>query len=356
MTRSCVLCPELVRSRKKIVWGETYSYRAATPQVMAILESPGPEENFAGRPAIGTSGQEARHNLDINGITGRGVWLDNIIKCHPDNNRDPKQGEIARCTIAHLIPTITKLKPHWIITMGRYSTRFLLGDVDMEMMHGIPRSITMFGYDFVVIPTYHPTAGLHDPNQMILFQSDMKVAGDVIRGKILPRPPKDEFAGKENYSLCTGPRYLNNFVGGATEIAVDTEWARGEPWCLSVSVSPGSSIVVKHGDQPSLDALNARTNYGDTTTIIHNAAYDLPVLDKMGVRPAKVADTMVMAYLLQNEPQGLKPLAYRHCGMHMNSYSEMVAEATERMAMEYLMEVVSRQWPDPEPVLEWKGG
>ena len=351
---TCNLCPALVKSRKRICWGENHTaYMEGTPEVMVIAEAPGMEEDKAGRPLIGSSGQEARHHLNINGISSHGIWLDNCVRCHPDFNRDPSSVEINTCTKTHLIPLIKSMKPKWVICMGRISAQWLLGPISLEFNHGIPRSVRLYGVDMVVIPTYHPAAGLHDPSLMILFQCDIQVAGDVIRGKITPHPPVDEWVGRESYHEIVDPDFdLRDF----DVVAVDTEWARGNPYFLSFSVAPGESWVIRADHQAALDSLNAALNYGDTTTVIHNALYDLPVLAKMGIWPRKVADTMVMAYLLQNEPQGLKPLAFRHCGMEMSSYSEMVAPATRRLAMDYLSRVMEAEWPDPESVLEFKGG
>jgi DNA polymerase I-like protein with 3'-5' exonuclease and polymerase domains len=139
-------------------------------------------------------------------------------------------------------------------------------------------------------------------------------------------------------------------------IAVDTEWAKGAPWCLSYSEEPGTAFVVMADNTPALESLNAILSLPDTLTVIHNSLYDLPVLAQMGIHPANVADTMVMAYLLQTEPQGLKPLAFRHCGMKMNSYQDTVGPYTHRKVMEYLELVRVLDWPKPDMVLEWKDG
>lgn len=359
----CTLCPEL--AKQKVCWGELLSTAPTNQsQIMAIAEAPGVEENRSGRPLTGVSGQEGRHHLTINGIVGRGVILDNIIKCNPFGNRDPRSDEIARCTETHLIPSILTIQPKWIITMGRISTQFFLGDVNIEMVHGIPHPIEFYGLPIVIIPTYHPAAGLHNPDKMILFQVDMKVAGAVIRGDIEANPPTDLYEGKEKYELISTAQQCTDALthiptqhpGKERTIAVDTEWAEDRPWCLSFSVTPGEAWVVMADQTPSLAVLNEAVNYGDITTVIQNVLYDLPVLAEMGIRPKKVADTMVMAYLLQTEPQGLKQLAFRLVGMLMSSYKEMVGEATQVKAMKYLERVMEMEWPNPEPVLEWKKG
>jgi len=139
-------------------------------------------------------------------------------------------------------------------------------------------------------------------------------------------------------------------------IAVDTEWAQNAPWCLSYSESPGTASVVMANSKGRLSELNTILSRFDTLTVLHNSLYDLPVLAQMGVHPANIADTMVMAYLLQTEPQGLKPLAFRHCGMKMNAYKEMVGPATQKRALEYMQIVSVLDWPKPDPVLEWRAG
>ena len=139
-------------------------------------------------------------------------------------------------------------------------------------------------------------------------------------------------------------------------IAVDTEWARDKPFCLSFSSQPGTATVIRADQVQALTAFNEQLQEPETLTVLHNALYDLPVLAQMGVYPAKIADTMVMAYLLQDEPQALKQLAYRHCGMIMTDYKDMVEAKTEELALDYLLQIVSQPWPKPAPVLEWAKG
>lgn len=351
MRDGCTLCSDLVRSRRRIVWPDIL---APDPKVLVVAEAPGVEEDKEGRPLVGMSGQEARHSLSINGILGFGVCLTNIVQCWPEGNRDPTSDEISNCTRAHLVDLLEELQPEWIITMGAISTRYFLGNVTMEMVHGIPHSVN-WGKGTIIIPVYHPAAGFHSPETMIHYQSDMRVAGDVIKGKIKPHPPNDEYEGGEHYEVVNKGG-MQPYLEYSDVVAIDTETKQGEPWCLSVSVSPGTALVAIADQRPSLNALNEVVNYRHTTTVVHNAPFDLPVLAKMGIHPAKIADTMVMAYLLQDEPQGLKPLAKRHLGMDMSSYTEMVEEATHTKALAYLERVLEWDWPDPEPVLEWKKG
>jgi len=146
-------------------------------------------------------------------------------------------------------------------------------------------------------------------------------------------------------------------MGGESKIiAIDTEWAKGKPWCLSLSDTPGSSLVVMAGDEYPLKMVKGICARSDVLTLLHNALYDLPVLAQMGIHPYKIADSMIMAYLLQTEPQGLKQLAYRHLGMEMNSYPEMVGPATRKKVIEYLQVASCLEWPKPPLVLEYRKG
>lgn len=365
----CQACSLTARGVKPVA-GEFYSTTSVPhPRVMVIAEAPGWEENKWGRPLIGSSGEEARHHLDLNGISRQGVWLDNVCRCQPPANHTPTEAEVQECTSRHLTNEIKRLKPKFIIAMGRTAIRWILGPTDVELTHGIPRPATVAGHETIVIPTYHPAAGLHSPETMILFHTDMALAGKVVKGEIAPYPPTDDHEGRESYHVIgdhstfpLSPDHIQLYakeqglVPGRLVVAVDTEWARGQMWCLSLSIAPGTAWVIGADQPASLALLQLVLGSRDVTTVIHNALYDLPVLRQVGIEPANPVDTMVMAYLLQNEPQGLKPLAFRHCGMKMASYSEMVAGATLEKAMEYLEVAAGLEYPDPEPVLEWKKG
>ena len=118
----CASCP----LQGKMVRGELHSSVPVDyPQVMVVGEAPGQEEDRTGRPMVGISGQEARHHLDINGVSRLGVYLTNVVLCHPFGDRDPTAEEIRNCVTNFLIPTILELQPKYIITMGRISTQVI---------------------------------------------------------------------------------------------------------------------------------------------------------------------------------------------------------------------------------------
>jgi DNA polymerase-1 len=95
----------------------------------------------------------------------------------------------------------------------------------------------------------------------------------------------------------------------------------------------------------------------EVLTLLHNAQHDLPMLAQAGIVPARWVDTMLMANLLQNLPKGLKALAYRLCGMTMQSYSSLVDPITEARTLDYMGRVMAWKWPKPPTmrVLESRG-
>ena len=198
--KECNLCPELVASRKQIVYGELIG--AEFPRIVLIGEAPGFEEDREGRPFIGVSGDELRRALAVNGLLQYGVYVTNVCLCHPPKNRDPLTSEITCCVASHLTPKLEELQPRWVITVGRIASQVIAGpEFSIELEHGIPRHLSAAFRDleFIHIPTYHPAAGLHEPSKMILFMGDMRTAGQVVKGKLSPNPPVDTLARKEHY-------------------------------------------------------------------------------------------------------------------------------------------------------------
>ena len=135
-------------------------------------------------------------------------------------------------------------------------------------------------------------------------------------------------------------------------IAIDTETVRDEPWSVQWCSEPGiARMALVAPDSAPLSKLQSELESPDVLTVVHNAIFDVGIMRQVGIRPHKVADTMVMAYLLGESRIGLKILSYRKCNMNLVSYSEMVREAAEKKARRYVAKVIARTWPDPDPVL-----
>jgi len=191
---------------------------------------------------------------------------------------------------------------------------------------------------------------------MLAIQSDFQAIRDVISGKRPPRHIEDPFAGKEIYAEISDSRAIAALMSRCHRVAVDTEFGEDGPICLTFSVHPGTAYLIASHDTRTLEEFNYWVDKGNLLTILHNSIYDLPNLEMMGIHPIKVADTMIAAYLLQSEPQGLKPLAYRHHGMEMQSYEEVIGDSTRLKALRYLAKAIEFDWPDAAPVIEYPKG
>ncbi len=311
--------------------------------LLLIGEAPGHIENMRGYCFCGDSGQELDNYLTMVGMHRSSIRVDNIVKCQPPGKRDPKKDEI-KCCSDYLTDYITQYQPRVIGTLGKVATEYFLGPISMEQVHGIP---VAQGKDYIIVPLYHPAFGLYKTSFMTQIRQDFEVLAQVVRYELKPRKPVKQ---KYNYVLARDA----GLIKPKSVIAVDTEYAQGSTWCLSFSHTPGTAYVVMRDDKELITTLAGWFSNPNCRMLLHNALYDLPELQLLGIVPTNFTDTMVMAYLLQSEPQGLKALAYRHLNMHMKSYKEMVAPATREKAIAYLTKALTHDWPNPEQIFEWR--
>jgi DNA polymerase len=145
--RVCVKCP-LHASRILAVPGEG---RPFAP-VMLIGEAPGREEDKCGRPFVGASGQFLNEVLDGTGIDRADLFITNIVKCRPPNNRTPKRAEVETCTDNYLFEQIRLINPRLIILLGAVAVKRVLGIARVNEVRG--RVLQQDGRKYFV--TYHP--------------------------------------------------------------------------------------------------------------------------------------------------------------------------------------------------------
>ena len=322
--------------------------RPSNPILFLVGEAPGADEERFGAFFVGKAGQELTNYLDRVGIPRDRVYITNVLKCRPPENRDPHKDEIEACLI-HLRRELEEQKPKFIACAGRFATRTILQqDVDMEQVHGIPFRTSVWGFDTTVVPVYHPAAGLHNTFEMSLIMNDFISLKGVMMGNVKPR--KDAVPG--TYIWWDEPVPPPGFLPGL--ISVDTEEEEEKrTWTFQVCQEAGIAYVIP---AHRAGVMKEIMEHPDSVLIIQNALYDLPQLWKIGIYPKKYVDTMVMAYLLQTEPQGLKALSYRHLGMRMREYLEVVYPVTQMKALSYMLRAMEYEWPDPEPVVEMVKG
>ncbi len=147
---NCSKC-RLREQRDKYVVGEG----SLDADIMFVGEGPGREENKAGRPFVGRAGQLLDKILESVDIKREEIYITNVVKCWPPQNRNPKQDEIKAC-FPYLTSQISLINPKIIVTMGNFATKLLLN----ESSKGIT-ALRGKVYDWVggikIVPIFHPS-------------------------------------------------------------------------------------------------------------------------------------------------------------------------------------------------------
>lgn len=315
-------------------------------RIMLVGEAPGKDENRERRPFVGKSGKELDHAyLPLAGLRRSQVYITNLWKYQPPGNRDPKPDEIAT-GLLELLDEIDHVNPEIIICAGRISAGALLGNqVNMYREHGIPQ---WFG-NRILIPVYHPAAGLHDSKNMTFILDDYRNVARVIRGELQPVSLKLVFSGQYKVASLAN---IHSHIRAADVVALDTETDEdGKPWSVQLSAKEGEAWVVMVDDKSAISYLQQLLP--SKTVIMHNAPYDLMQLRRLGIHVNHFYDTMSMAYLLGNLPMGLKLLAYRLLHQDMMDFSGVVAHATKKNAVDYLNRILEMDFPQPASVIEY---
>jgi DNA polymerase len=154
--RGCTRCI-LHKGRTQTVFGEG----DASAALLFVGEGPGQDEDEQGRPFVGRAGQKLNEMIAAMGLRREDVYIANVVKCRPPNNRPPLPDESATCSGLYLVRQLQIIRPKAIVTLGNPATQALLGAVPgitkirgqwqklrplAEGLEGIP-----------VMPTFHPS-------------------------------------------------------------------------------------------------------------------------------------------------------------------------------------------------------
>jgi DNA polymerase len=162
--KACYAC-SLGRQRTHAVPGEG----AVDAEIMLIGEAPGYYEDQQGRPFVGAAGKFLEQLLASIGLKRSDVFIANVIKCRPPNNRDPLPEEISSCS-DWLTRQIEIIDPKVIVTLGRYSLARFFPGVSIGKAHAQGRKISSRW----VVPMYHPAAALHQGSLRRTIEEDFK--------------------------------------------------------------------------------------------------------------------------------------------------------------------------------------
>ena len=169
--RSCTLCT-LSEKRTQAVPGEG----SLDAEIMFVGEGPGFYEDRDGRPFVGPAGKFLDELLQSIGLRRETVYITNMVKCRPPNNRDPLPGEVSACR-PYLDSQLEMISPEVIVTLGRHSFSKFFPSQSLTKARGRSQQWR----NLTVYPIYHPAAALHNPRLRSVIVEDFSRLPDVVR-------------------------------------------------------------------------------------------------------------------------------------------------------------------------------
>mgnify|MGYP000001613625 FL=1 len=180
----CQRCPLAKLGRRQVVFG------VGNPQasVMFVGEAPGFHEDQKGEPFVGAAGQLLNELLQSVGLSRADIYIANVIKCRPPNNRDPEPPEVDTCK-PFLLKQIALIRPKLVCSLGNWATQTLL-----ERKVGITRVRGQAFYlkEFVLFPLLHPAAALHQSSMLPPLREDFQKLKEFLDRHSQAAPAKEQ--------------------------------------------------------------------------------------------------------------------------------------------------------------------
>lgn len=177
------ICSNLATSAKQLVFG----FGNSNAKVVFIGEAPGKKEDLEGRPFIGAAGKFLDEMLDNIGLSREEVYITNIVKYRPPNNRDPLPSEKEQF-LPYLLEELEAIKPAIVVTLGRHSMNCFLPEEQIGKIHG--QIIRKSGYTFV--PLYHPAAALYNGAMRQVLIEDFNKIPNILENLYSTKKDKKE--------------------------------------------------------------------------------------------------------------------------------------------------------------------
>ncbi len=166
--KNCSKC-KLCQNRTNAVTG----YGSLTAKIIFVGEAPGKDEDLQAKPFVGRAGKFLDELLKSINLKRDDVYITNVVKCRPPNNRDPLPDEINEC-MEYLKKQLEIIKPLLIITLGRHSMNLFLPNLKISEVHGQPKRYQGISSSAkqVYLPLYHPAVALYNPNFRSILMKD----------------------------------------------------------------------------------------------------------------------------------------------------------------------------------------
>lgn len=167
------VCAELAEGAKNLVMGDGN----VNAEIVFIGEAPGKSEDEQGLPFVGAAGKFLNEMLAQAGLERNDVYITNIVKYRPPNNRDPLPDE-KKAFWPYLLKQLQIIKPKVAVTLGRHSMEYFLPDQRISVIHGQAKRIQFGKEKLVIVPLYHPAAALYNGSmRQTLIDDFMRVPG-----------------------------------------------------------------------------------------------------------------------------------------------------------------------------------
>jgi DNA polymerase len=172
---SCTRCKLHTLGRRQVVFG----VGNPNAELMFVGEGPGADEDIQGEPFVGRAGQLLTKIIEAMGMTRSDVYIANVIKCRPPQNRNPEPDEVEKCE-PFLFRQIETIKPKVIVALGKFAAQSLLKTTEpITRLRGREYKYR----DAILMPTYHPAFLLRNPSSKREVWEDMKRVRAILAGE-----------------------------------------------------------------------------------------------------------------------------------------------------------------------------
>jgi DNA polymerase len=170
------ICPDLAQAATNLVM----SRGNPNAEIVFIGEAPGKNEDLQGQPFVGAAGKFLDEMLRGINLTIDDVYITNIVKYRPPNNRDPLPGE-KKAFWPFLVRELAIIQPKIVVTLGRHSMEYFLPGQFISKIHGQPKRITFGSQKLVILPLYHPAAALYNGSLKQTLIEDFENVPEIIK-------------------------------------------------------------------------------------------------------------------------------------------------------------------------------
>lgn len=164
--------PELKKQATQLVFGDGN----AEAEIVFIGEAPGKNEDEVGKPFVGAAGKFLNEMLEMVNLERADIYITNIVKYRPPNNRDPEPAEKA-AWLPYLQEQLDIIQPKLIVTLGRHSMDVLLPGLKISQAHGKPKRYK----DHVYLPLFHPAAALYNGGMRQTLIDDFALIPQILK-------------------------------------------------------------------------------------------------------------------------------------------------------------------------------